>query len=288
MTSTLTIEDQEKFRNDISALKSTLIEVLEFSKDNLIMFDATTVENYAWYLLDIFARFRLNIEGLLNLMDSFYEDFRLKVCVNLILRAICSDILTALYLATFYDKEDPELVGLKNELDLLHSEFLKSIKQTIEEEHIFLDFFKTNQETTLEEKKEWFNKVATELLDENGKFKTKKKIRETTNPKIKLGLTDSGSFLTEIEKFNRIKDKGYGQFGFVFIGFKYYSQFQHFSQASKSLIENNPLRDTFFMSLTLDNMLMTVDIILQIARTPKKNSQKEIKTIREKLAKHFA
>ena len=288
MTSTLTIEDQEKFKNDVQSLKLALNEVLEFSKNNLVNFHARIVENYASYFLDIFARFRLNIEGLLNLMDSFYEDYRLKVCVNLILRAICSDILTSLYLATFYDKEDPENIALKNELDLLRSEYLKSSKQTIEEEHIFLGLFNTNQKTTLEEKNKLFNKIAAELLDENGKLKTKKQIRETTNPKIKLGLTDSGSFLTEIEKFNRIKDKGLGQFGFVFIGFKYYSQFQHFNQASKSLIENNPLRDTFFMALTLENMLMTIDIILQLAKTPNEKFQTEIIAIREKLAKHFA
>ena len=287
MTSTLTIQDQEKFKNDVDTLRLTLNEILEFSKDNLIAFNARTVENYASYLLDIFARFRLNIEGLLNLLDSFYEDYRLKICVNLILRAICSDILTALYLATFYDKEDPEHIALKNELDLLRSEYLKSSKQTIEEEHIFLELFEANQKTTLEEKNKLFNKFAGELLDKNGKLKTKKQIRETTNPKLKLGLIDSGSFLTEIEKFNRIKEKGLGKFGFVFIAFKYYSQFQHFSQASKALIENNPFRDTFFMALTLDNMLMTIDIILQLSKTPNKEFQNEIKAIREILSNHF-
>lgn len=221
-------------------------------------------------------------------MNAFKEDYRLKVCVNLLLRSICSDVLTAIYLLTFYDKDDPENISLKNELDIISTEYLRSVKKIIEEDHELMTLLSIEPTTSIEEKRKWYNSVSENLSNEDGKLKTKNQIRLTTNDEIKEGLKTGGLFISEDEKYQRIKDKGFTQFGFAFTIFKYYSQFQHFTLSSRDLIEHEPFHDTFFMSLTIDQMLMTIDLILQISNTQNPDFRAQIKTIRDKLSENLA
>jgi hypothetical protein len=288
MTSTLTEEERVRFSKDIEELKKILFKTLSFFKKNLMLFNNRNTENFTHYFLDIFARFRYNSEGLLALMDSFHNDYRLKICTNLLLRCICSDALTALYLLTFYDKSETDNTSLKNELDLISSEYLHSIKQIIEEENQLLESLKINIFQTIQNKKEWFINLAPELIDTYGKIKNRDQIRATTKPEIKSELKTTGIFLTENEKFQRIKEKGFADYAFIFIAFKYYSQFQHFTLMSKKLIETKLFCDTFYMALTIDHMLMTTDIILQIAKSPNTDFSSELNGIREAINKHFS
>jgi hypothetical protein len=288
MTPTLTQKERDKFKKDIEGLKEILAGILLFSKDNLVKFNGRRTENYTAYFLNIFTRFRINTEGLLNLMDPFYKDYRLKICTNLLLRSICSDILTALYLLTFYDKDDKDNISLKNELNLISSEYLRYVKRTMEEDHDLLLQLKIPSPQTIEEKRNWINSIAHDILDEKGNIKSRDQIRATTKPDIKKELKNNGTFLTEEEKFQRIKNKGFADYRFVFIAFKYYSQFQHFTLMSKKYYEFPPSIDTYYMALTLDHMLMVSDIILQLSKSPNPNFRTEISKIRDKIVMHFA
>lgn len=287
MTPTLTQQEKERFKKEIDGLKDVLSDTLLFAKRNLVQFNGLQTENFTHYFLDIFARFQYNCEGLLNLLDSFHKDYRLKMCVNLLLRSVCSDIITALYLLTFYDKSESNNVSVKNELDLISSEYLRSLKQTIEEDHNLLTQLNIPTQT-IDEKRNWFMSLAPSLLDNKGDVKSRDQIRETTKPEIKQGLKKNGTFLTENEKFQRIKDKGFSDYGFVFVAFKYYSQFQHFSLMSKKYIECKPFQDTYYMALTIYHMLMTCDIILQVSKSPNVNFRNEIENIRNKIVIHLA
>ncbi|MGZ3857696.1 MAG: hypothetical protein ACXVKO_15670 [Bacteriovorax sp.] len=288
MTPTLSQEEQERFLKETELLKKSLEGILEFSKSNLLFFNGVQTENFSYYFLEIFVRFRLNCEGLLTLVPSFQEDYRLKVCTNLLLRSICSDVLTAIYLLTFYDKDDAENISLRNELDVISAEYLRSAKKIIEEDDVLLSIHEIETPYSIEEKREWFTNVAASLLTEEGNIKSRGQIRLTTKEEIKEGLKPSGGFITEDEKFQRIKVKGLSQFGFSFTIFKYYSQFQHFSLVSRKLIENKPFYDTFLMAFTIDQMLMTIDLILQTAQSPNLNFGEEIKNLRDNLIKYFA
>lgn len=287
MTKTMSEEERIRFATEIESLKITLITVLHFYKINLRLFNGIKTANYSQYFLEIVARFRYNSEGLLNLLDSFEKDYRLKICLNLLLRSICSDCLTALYLYTFYDKNDKENIAIKNELDLISSEYLRYLKQTTEEDYELTKSLKLPMTETIEERRNWVNSLAPELLDKQGKIKGREEIRQTSAINIKEGLKKSGSFLTENEKYQRIKEKGFAQYGFIFLAFKYYSQFQHFSLMSKKIIESKPFHDTLYMAMTIDHMLITTDIIFQIAKSPNQNFKSEIRILREDIAKHF-
>ena len=288
MTSLLTEQEKVRFYKEIETLKQSLENILEFSASNLILFNGRQTENFSSYFLDIFARFRYNCEGLINLLNAFKEDYRLKICVNLLLRSICSDVLTAIYLLTFYDKDDLENKSLKNELDIISTEFLRSMKKTMVEDHELLKIHNISQSLSIEEKRESFNNVAKKLLNEEGEIKSRSQLRLTTKEEIKDGLKTNGPFITEEEKYIRIKNKGFAQFGFSFTVFKYYSQFQHFNLVSKELIENKPFHDTFLMAFTIDQMLMTMDLILQVAKSSNSNFREEIKILRDNLVENFA
>lgn len=288
MIETLSKEDKERFLNEVSGLKKILKQILQFYKKNLSLFNGLQTKNYTAYLLNIIARFRYNCESLEHLMDPFASDFRLKISLNLILRSIAADQLTALYLLTFYDKKDNSLEGLKNELKIISAECLYSVKKTLREDHDLLVKLGLEKPEDFEKKQKWFENLAPELLNENGKILTKKKLRETTPVNLKEGINNQGSFLTESKKFEHIKEKGFADYGFIFVAFKYYSQFQHFNLMSKKLIEYKPLHDTFYMALTLDHMLMTTDLLLQISKSPNPKFGEEIKNLREEIKKHFA
>ncbi|MBN8837703.1 MAG: hypothetical protein J0I09_10615 [Sphingobacteriia bacterium] len=287
MTLTLSKEEQEKFCNQVNAIQNALLEFLKFAKTNLQSYNGLTIESYDQHFLQIFARFRLNTEGLICLLDNFKEDYRLKISLNLLLRSICSDILTALYLLTFYDKSDTEKVALNNELNVISAEFLKSIIPTIEEEHEILEYFGVDQNISLDKKKEFFNLKAKNLFDDFGKIKTKKKIRQTTSQLLKEGLNDNGFFLTESEKYKRIKEKIGKDFGYIFIAFKYYSQFQHFNLYVGNLTNNKPFMDLFFMFNTIDNMLLTTEQIMTIVISPNLNFHHDLADIQKKLIDEF-
>ena len=287
MTPELTDQEKNRFINEVNALQEALENILQFSKNNLVLFNGIDTENYSYHFLQIFIRFRVNCEGLINLMQAFIEDYRLKVCVNLLLRSICSDVLTTTYLLTFYDTNDPENISLKNELDVISVEYLRSVKKMLEEDHELSETLGIKTNNTIEEKRDWFKNIASELLNEDDNLKSRNQLRSTTRKEIKIGLKTNGSFISEDEKFQRIKEKGYSHFGCSFTNFKYYSQFQHFSPVSQKVIENKPFHDTFYMSQTLDQMLMTIDLILQIAKSPNQNFRTEIDIIRKKLAEKF-
>lgn len=288
MTETLSKEDKERFLKEASQLKQLLTNILDFYKKNLILFNGKQTKHYSAYLLDIIARFRYNCESLVNLMDPFSADFRLKISINLILRSITSDQLTALYLLTFYDKRDNSLQGLKNELDVISAEYLHYVKKTLKEDHDLLVNLGFEKPENYEKKRNWYKNLAPDLLDENGDILKKKKLRETTPAFLKDGITNQGSFLTENQKFERIKEKGFADYAFIFIAFKYYSQFQHYTLMSKKYIEHKPFHDTFYMALTLDHMLMTTDITFQIVNSPNPQFRAEIREIRERISKQIA
>lgn len=284
MTSTLTSEERELFEKRIQCLEECLKAILPFYQKNLTLFNGKRTENYTHYFLQILERFRFNCEGLLGLMPSFYNDYRLKICINLLLRSICSDSLTALYLLTFYSKDDKDNISIKNELDVISSEYYLAQKQIIEEDYEFLKLLGRTDGQSIEEKMRQLNAKFSHLLDESGKILNREKIRASTKPDIKEGLNPNGKFLTENEKFQRIKKKGSGKFGFLFLGFKYYSQFQHFNITSKKLIEEKPLHDTFYMAFTLDNMMMVTDLLLRMTKSPNPDFRNEIGGIQKKIS----
>lgn len=284
MTATLSPEERELFGKQIQCLEEVLRDTLYFYQKNLVLFNGRTTQNYTHYFLQILARFRFNCEGLLNLMHPFHNDYRLKICTNLLLRSICADSLTALYLLTFYSKNDKEHVSIKNELDLISSEYFLAAEQITKEEHNFMNQKGKEDGQILEEKLGRLYAEFSHLIGDNGKIKTRGQIRSTTLPEIKEGLKPNGKLLTENEKFQRIKGMGMGEYGFLFLAFKYYSQFQHFNLVSKRLIEEKPFHDTFYMAWTLDCMVMVTDMLLQMTKSPNPDFREELSSIRSKIS----
>ncbi len=204
------------------------------------------------------------------------------------MRSICADILTAIYLETFYNKNDSKQTALKNELEIISSEYLKFVKQTLEEDYELLKLSNIPNIKSLESRIDWFNSLSEDLIDEKGNVKSKKVIRESKSSTFKKELDNTGNFLTENQKFKHLKKNGYANFGFVFIAFKYYSQFQHFNPMSKKLIEAKPFTDTYYMALTIYYMLRTIGIILVRIKIPKNEYSDNLDRILNEINKQFA
>ncbi len=288
MTELLSKEDKVQFLKDVFNLKHILNDIVSFYKKNLILFNGVHTINYTVYLLDIISRFRYNCESLENLMDAFSRDYRLKISVNLLLRSIAADQLTGLYLLTFYDEKDNTLNGLKNELKVISAEYLHFIKKTLRTDHDLLVELGFDKHENFERKKEWFTGLDPELLDSNGEILKNKKLRESTPVHLKSGMKNKGLFLTENQKYKHIKERGFSDYGFIYVAFNYYSQYQHFNLMSRKLIENNPKQDTFYMALMLEHMLRTSDMLLQLLKAPNPDFRNEINEIRQRINTCFA
>ncbi len=286
MTNLLPPLEKAEFENDIHFLISLLADIVELLKINLTLFNAKEVKNYSKSLLDIVARFRYNTESISNLMDAFSKDYRLKCSINLILRSICSDSLTALYLITFYNEQDREHVALKNELDILSSEYALFVRKSLEANHEFLVRYGLNFDATFEEKLDWFHNEFSGLIDKDGKVLSKKSFRETTPDEVKKTLDNAGKFISEEQKYERIK-KSYGHYGYLFINFKYYSQFQHFNPMSQKMIERSPLNDTKMMIRTLDHMMNISLILFKIAGSANNHLTEDIRKMNTRIEKHL-
>ncbi|MBY0425547.1 MAG: hypothetical protein K2Q22_07925, partial [Cytophagales bacterium] len=99
-------KEAELFQEQIQTLSTLLNETLEFLKENLVSFNNQKLSDYKAYFLMIIGKFRMNTESLIGLLPFFKQDHRHKLSLALILRCICSDILTALYLLSFIDNND--------------------------------------------------------------------------------------------------------------------------------------------------------------------------------------
>ncbi|MEO9850194.1 MAG: hypothetical protein ABJH72_19215 [Reichenbachiella sp.] len=196
-------------------------------------------------ILDLCKQIYANIYGLNILLSDFHDERNnlKRIPIALITRGAIADCLTGVYLITFRNGSE----SLKNEIDVMSRDYAKFLRFFEEEKVKYLQEFEEIEAN--EEIKKWeisFKKSQPHLFvnpdDSQWILKSPKKLRETSEIKLPKELDGP---ITEDKKSERIKqnDKT-GDYGLLYVGFRYFSQYQHYSFSNREMIEE--LREEFF------------------------------------------
>ncbi len=258
---------------DIDKICLLLEEFSEFLKERINDLKNKNIED-DYFFSELLVRFQYNIYGILSILPKFRENIEFKLPLSIILRSITTDVLTVFYLNSFISPKDKDLSGLKNEIKIFKKDYVRFIKDFSQEE---LELVKKNTpqwkkyinilENLINNHYENYSDFY-KVVDNKSKLKSNSELRETTPafffPDLK-SKNEPNSFITEKYKYDRLKCVSHEKYcGFAYLAFKYYSQYQHISSATKKLLylDRNQLDDKF-LSLTIENVLISTNLILK-------------------------
>lgn len=199
---------------------------------------------------DFMNRTRINNEALIPMLTLYKDNTSLLLPIGLILRSILSDFLTSSYLITFHDAGDAQEQALRNELNILDRDFLRSMLKSMELEKsihelnpdiaaMFADDAAYQaKKTSIQSKFPYLFKqenISLRLLDVKELRATSDKDKFFSTPQ-EFATVGSG-FMSEEYKFDRIKQRGFAKYSTAFISFKYFSQFQHYSKLGFKILD---------------------------------------------------
>ncbi|MCB0750004.1 MAG: hypothetical protein KDC52_00875 [Ignavibacteriae bacterium] len=242
-------------------INSKLIEIAVDSND--------PVKKFYEHVLE---RFEVNLSAIESLLEIYKNNPKIKLSLGLILRAVNSDFLSVLYLATFPDKEK---VGALNELNILQKDYVKSILDFGKEELALNEKYFSNRVESIEKSKfhiedlhndypELFKKV-----DNRYALKTNSELRKSSPDYLFPELEDKklpNGFISEAYRYKRLKLLGSDRYAAqAYLAFKYYSQFQHISPSSSRILEyNNKILDNKFLLMSIEVLIIGVNLILKV------------------------
>ena len=214
------------FRIKLSHFLDFLTDFIEATNNQ------TQLPNHNCFI-ELLTRIYINLQGIEVLLPKLDADRRFKLSINLLFRSVVDDLINVYYLRSCTVINEAEQTSLGNELSILHKEFLSSFKKLIEAEALCYD---KDPVLILKDTERQIIKENPNLYD-NGKLKTNKQIRETSNTQLQEELKDfTGHFISETQKLKHI-GKIMGWIENPLIGeFKYLSQFHHYTQKSFQFI----------------------------------------------------
>lgn len=189
-------------------------------------------------LLDLMMRINLSIRGLEELFPVYAHNKDMRHSINLIMRTVLSDILTGLYLAQRYTDNKT----FENEVKVMNLDFAKYSIFMYEHEHEMfgktVDEVKVEMESMLQKYKE--SNPDLFLAEENFRIIKPAEVRETSDPKFFIDEAHRTKGLTEDNKYKSIKaDSVIGRFSTIYIVFRYFSQYQHYSFDGRKTLRIN-------------------------------------------------
>jgi len=193
-----------------------------------------------------------NLDAILVLLPGLKKDARQKISVNLLYRSISDDVINLYYLLGTVTKGSPEQSSLKNELDILHKEFLMSVEEIIPAEAEIQNYpylFQKEQNPypkRIEQELSLMREQNPQVYDgATQKYKKNGLIRESSHADLKplLQTTDSAPFLSERQKVKFIKARGFSRTEMFTFLFKYFSQYQHYSPKTHELTVSDAILD---------------------------------------------
>lgn len=202
---------------------------------------------------DMLKRSRVIVESLYYIFPILRKHPNHKMSIFLLLRSQISDIFSYLSFLTFIAEEDPTELAIRNESDLLDSDFLKAILTLHEENKRLLEtngisqIVSSNDDARNAAVKEELLENYKHLLNEKNEVKSTKEIRNTTDSKHFSKDPDKmkKSLSNEKDKFERIMmyapQGTKEQIAPLYSIFKYFSQFQHYSRGSMFFFKHKHL-----------------------------------------------
>lgn len=257
--------------------------VLDFFRDFLESCDGKEVPEHHEVFVHLLVKIRFNIEAGITLVPELKDDARKKISINLIYRSMIDDIVNVYYLLGFITKAADTQISLKNELDILHKEFLMSCEHIFEAEIGINNYIYSLQGEEVPDPVDVKSVIQQMRADnpevydlEKGNYKNNKELRLLTMDQLKpfLKNTNHVNFLSESQKIIFIKARGFERHVIYTHLFKYFSQYQHYSPKMHQLNLSSALLDLRYYRwsiLEALNAIGDVNIRLGFSDIPKKD-----------------
>ncbi len=219
-------------------------------------------------LLHLIAKIRLNIEAVNLITPLLKEDYRFKTSINLIYRSLVDDNINLLYLLGFVFPNIEKQISLKNELSILHRDFVESFEVILNAQAKINKLSNTYlKENIFEEIDESFSrseliKIHPEIFNMNKqKWKTNHEIRETSSPHFSAFYKIQNSkIISASKKIDFIRSSSYPNCDILTSLNKYFTQYFHFSPQMHDIILNDIDFDLKCYWLTNIELLTTLGI----------------------------
>lgn len=219
----------------------------------------------------LLAKIRFNLDAINHLLPLLYDDYRFKISVNLLYRAVVDDVVNSYYLFCTVALADPDQHALTNELAIFHKEFLLSSIIGINADREFekmVDGLKEIESTPDIDVEQEFKNANPDLFNTDGTWKKNAEIRATTSPYFtNLYNQNNGnpkSFISESKKIEFIKARGVTTHHNLEAMFKYLSQFQHYSPKAHDLLISIIDFDVEIYQRCLGEVVMLLDQLFQV------------------------
>lgn len=235
--------------------------------------------------INLLGKIRINLESINLLIPLLKKDVKFKISINILYRCIVDDIINLIYLFYFIDVTDKNQVSLENELNILHKEFLASIIEASKAKlvhDIRFNILSKEESDDADIIIQSLIKKYPSLLKEDGKGILPIKIRKTTNGNILklIDLKTGNGFLTESTKLKFIEANNFDHYNQLKYLFKYFSQFQHYTPESITLIQRNLDNEIYNYANTIDEVIYVIELCVSLL-----NFEKSIKNQFEELTK---
>jgi hypothetical protein len=246
-------------------------DTLELLIDILLAANDKTQVAHHNVFLNMFAKIRLNLGAAKAIMPLLYGDYRFKISANLLYRSVIDDLTNMYYLMSFVILPDENQLSLKNELDILHKDYVKGCEAILNSEAGFKNYlqgiFPDTENGTFDA-----DVAIKELRDANPEifdsvkdgYKTATEIRATSHPVFAGKYPIGNGFITETKKIKFLEAGGFQRHDVLHYLFKYFSQFHHFSpQMHVTMLADNPY-DIMCYRVTLMELACAMTIFLRI------------------------
>ncbi len=248
----------KKINVEIDRFDATQKEVLELLIDLLPTVEASKQKSSELMTLHhILAKARFNLEAAHKMIPNLKGDYRFKTSLNLLYRAILSDMIGSLYLISWHDVRYQEQLAMQRELDILHVFYLKKIRKLIEDEKHYKEY--SPEDLNYEEAFKAANPHLTDL--QTGKWLTEKQIRSQAKARIS---DQNFNVTTESDRIHYLGELGLIDGPRTSVAFIYLSQYQHFTPMMHEFLLGSAEGDIEYYETTLSLLLLNIHHFLDV------------------------
>ncbi len=264
-----------------------LVEIMNMAATNVHQKKGSELGTVKIVLLDLMKRIHSNLYGMKLLMNELSVDTYLILPVSLLTRTCLSDALTGFYLLTFSHHKE----SFENELSVMALEFIRYSEKLANLEPYFSgkDFsdeeFRNIINVKLEEIVTRYPKLVVSVDNLKLIKRKPKEIRESSNTELFVGDDWISKSLTDNEKFEHLfrnSFNGVKNLSYMYLLFRFYSQFHHYTSETRELADLPIEKHLPFISLTLvliTQVLKSIALTIELPETITKAFDEKIEDI---------
>jgi len=236
---------------NIEELKNTLLDFNQLIDDfSIYKIESKSTLSFPESVFNkLLNRTRINLEGIICLLDTYKIQPFLFHSMSHIFRALLVDFLNFLYLITFIEIDEEDFISFRNEYEFFNRDYYKAMldlfdfeKEIPKECPLFEKIGNKSHEREigLRSTKNHFSYLHKDH-DIEKRLKNSTELRSTSNPNLFFSKEEfmfpGNKILSEKYKYKRILKSPLKQFVDVYMYYKYFSQQYHFSHQSNDLAD---------------------------------------------------